>query len=187
MEKRFVLAAVAVALAACTVTIEDEPQEAAAPSTDYPALMEAARIPGLTVAVIEDGQVTRSELFGVANADTGEAITAHTLFEAASLSKPVFATAVLRMAERGEFDLDQPLLELLPNERIEHDPRAEQLTARLVLSHQTGLPNWGPPQLRLPREGDDRGDRAQSGRLCATRGLRAARYDAESLRVDGGR
>ena len=80
--------------------------------------MESARIPGMTVAVIEEGEIVRTDLLGVANAETGEPVTAHTLFEAASLSKPVFATAVLRMAERGEIDLDQPLHELLPNVRI---------------------------------------------------------------------
>lgn len=69
-----------------------------------------------------------------------------TLFEAAFLSRPVFATIVLRLAERGKLDLDRPLHELLPYERISHDPRSRRLTARLVLSHQTGLPNWGPPE-----------------------------------------
>lgn len=144
-------------LAGCTASVDlgDSEQDSTQASTDpvdYQVLMESARIPGMTVAVIEDGEIVRTDLLGVANAETGEPITAHTLFEAASLSKPVFATAVLRMAERGELDLDQPLLELLPNERISHDPRAEALTPRIVLSHQTGLPNWGPPQLEFEFE-----------------------------------
>ena len=105
--------------------------------------MTTARIPGLAVAVIFDGEVVRTEVLGVANQETGELLTEHTLFEAASLSKPVFATAVLRLVERGEIDLDQPLHELLDYERLSHDPRTRLLTPRLVLSHQTGLPNSG--------------------------------------------
>jgi CubicO group peptidase (beta-lactamase class C family) len=125
----------------------DRPIEAEV--ADYEALMEQARIPGLVVAVIESGQVVGEEILGVASAETGELVTEKTLFEAASLSKPVFATAILRMAERGELDLDQPLHELLTYERISHDPRSEQITARLVLSHRTGLPNWGPERLEF--------------------------------------
>jgi CubicO group peptidase (beta-lactamase class C family) len=112
---------------------------------DYPALMAAARIPGLTLAVIENNEVVRTELLGVADAESGAPVTAETMFEAASLSKPVFATIVLRLAERGQIDLDRPLLDYLPNPRIDHDPRAQALTARIVLSHRTGLPNWGDP------------------------------------------
>ena len=137
-------------LAACAPSV-DAPRavEPTSTSPDYRALMEAARIPGLTVGAIENGEIVRIEILGVGSADSAEAATGRTLFEAASLSKPVFATAVLRLAERGELDLDQPLHELLPNERISHDPRSRQLTARLVLSHRTGLPNWGPERLEF--------------------------------------
>ena len=128
------------------------PAEPVVTAPDYEGLAEAARIPGLAIATIENGEIVEVELVGVANAETADPVTQDTLFEAASLSKPVFATAVLRLAERGEFDLDQPLHELLPYERISHDGRAELLTARLVLSHRTGLPNWGPEKLEFVAE-----------------------------------
>lgn len=115
-------------------------------------LMRRARVPGLARAVVSGGAVAESGLFGLAHADAGVPVTADTLFEAASLSKPVFATIVLRLAERGELDLDRPLHELLPYQRIAHDPRSKRLTARLVLSHQTGLPNWGPEKLEFEFE-----------------------------------
>jgi len=140
----------AVAFLACAVPDEAPPEIASeSASPGYEDLMARARIPGLAVAVIEDGQVARTDLLGVSSAETGEPVTEETLFEAASMSKPVFATAVLRMAERGELDLDQPLHQMLPYERISHDPRSEALTARLVLSHRTGLPNWGPETLEF--------------------------------------
>lgn len=116
--------------------------------------MATARIPGLAVAAIERGEIAATELLGVANAETAEAITEETLFEAASLSKPVFATAVLRLAERGELDLDRPLHELLVSERLSHDRRSELLTARLLLSHRGGLPNWGPEKLEFAADPD---------------------------------
>ena len=66
----------------------------------------------------------------------------NTLFEAASITKSVFAVMVLRLAEKGIIDLDKPLYEYLPFPNIAQDERSKLLTARIVLGHQTGLPNW---------------------------------------------
>jgi CubicO group peptidase (beta-lactamase class C family) len=121
-----------------------------------PQLIETNKIPGTALAVFRDGKVDFRRCFGVCEGAGGRPVDADTVFEAASLSKPVFATVVLRLAERGEFDLDKPLLEYLggnythvqepwnPNSAKDEltDPRAAQLTGRLVLSHRTGLPNW---------------------------------------------
>jgi CubicO group peptidase (beta-lactamase class C family) len=97
----------------------------------------------MSVAAIVDGQLAWTEALGVTNVESGEPVSEETIFDAASLSKPLFAYIVLRLAERGEFDLDRPLHEILPYARLEHDPRYTLLTARMVLSHRTGLPNWG--------------------------------------------
>jgi CubicO group peptidase (beta-lactamase class C family) len=70
-----------------------------------------------------------------------------TVFEAASLSKPVFAYLALRLADRGELDLDRPLADLFDYSRFGKDERARRITARMVLSHGTGLPNWGGERL----------------------------------------
>jgi CubicO group peptidase (beta-lactamase class C family) len=53
----------------------------------------------------------------------------------------------LRLADRGVLDLGKPLWTYLPYERLQHDPRGRRITARNVLSHTTGLPNWGPEKL----------------------------------------
>ena len=73
---------------------------------------------------------------------TGEKVDENTLFEAASVTKPVFAFAVQRLAERGIIDLDKPLYLYLPYPDIEYDERYKLMTARHVLTHRTGFPNW---------------------------------------------
>jgi len=116
---------------------------------DLPHLLASGHIPGLSIAVIRDGTLQWSGAFGVQSTATGAAVDPNTVFEAASLSKPVFAYAVLRMVDRGDFDLDTPLATYLPYERLVHEPRYRQITARMVMSHSTGLPNWGGDRLDL--------------------------------------
>jgi CubicO group peptidase (beta-lactamase class C family) len=80
--------------------------------------------------------------YGVKNTFTGDRVDSLTLFEAASVTKPVFAFAVQRLAERGVIDLDKPLYLYLPYKDIEYDERYKLMTARHVLTHRTGFPNW---------------------------------------------
>ncbi|HEX5706598.1 MAG TPA: serine hydrolase domain-containing protein [Pyrinomonadaceae bacterium] len=107
-----------------------------------PRVMELAYVPGISVAVVEGGQVVWSRGFGVRSAETKEPVDAETIFPAASLSKPVFAYAVLRMRDEGLIDLDRPLAGYLPDAYTLEDPRSKLITARHVLSHSTGLQNW---------------------------------------------
>jgi len=107
-----------------------------------PEIMKRGNVPGLQLAFMESGHVTMTSAFGYANTETEAPVTDRTVFEAASLSKPVFAYAVLRMVDRGEWDLDEPLWDILEYDRLSHDERARELTTRLVLTHTTGLPNW---------------------------------------------
>src|SRR5689334_4728505 len=106
-------------------------------------LMSEGDVTGLSLTWIRNGKVYLARGFGVKEAGTKEAVDTSTMFEAASLSKPVFAYAVLRMVERGELDLDTPLSKYLPG-YIESDERLNQITARRVLSHTSGFPNWRP-------------------------------------------
>jgi len=74
-----------------------------------PKLMEEATVPGLTITLIREGSIAWSQAFGVRNWTTQEPVTLDTLFEAASLSKPLFAYASLKLCEKGALDLDTPL------------------------------------------------------------------------------
>jgi CubicO group peptidase (beta-lactamase class C family) len=121
-----------------------------------PVFMQRANVPGLQLAYVESGEIAATAAFGYADSAHVVPVTDATVFEAASLSKPVFAYAVLRMADRGEWDLDQPLWDILQYERLAHDDRAKELTTRHVLTHTTGLPNWGGTPLEFNADPGER-------------------------------
>ncbi|MDQ3950386.1 MAG: beta-lactamase family protein, partial [Gemmatimonadota bacterium] len=103
---------------------------------DLPRWMRLASVPGVAVAVIDRERVS-ARGFGITRAGGADAVNADTVFEAASLSKPVFAYLVLRLAADGALDLDRPLGEYLPLPNPS-DAAARPITARNVLSHTTG-------------------------------------------------
>lgn len=110
-----------------------------------------ALVPGISIAIIEQGRISWQGAFGAKNAQTGEQVTSATVFEAASISKPVFAYAVLKLVDKGVLDLDKPLADYLagadmktvyPPVASATDERWKKITARMVLTHHTGFPNW---------------------------------------------
>ncbi|GAB2666248.1 serine hydrolase domain-containing protein [Arenimonas aestuarii] len=128
-------------LAACSslATSPALPQAAALEARLEPARREA-HVPLIAVAYIRDGQVRWTRLLG--DADTLAAAGDSPLFNQASLTKPAFALMVLHQVETGEITLDTPLWQDWVDPDLADDPRHRQLTPRLALSHQTGLPNW---------------------------------------------
>jgi CubicO group peptidase (beta-lactamase class C family) len=107
--------------------------------------MREGDVPGLSLALIRDARVVWHRSFGVRNADTKEPVGDGTVFEAASLSKPVFAYAVLKLVDGGKLALDRPLSAYDPEAYAGDDPRAALLTARMVLEHTTGFQNEVTP------------------------------------------
>jgi CubicO group peptidase (beta-lactamase class C family) len=106
-----------------------------------PHLLDLAWLPGMGVAVVCPGQPVWQRYLGVANASTKTPITAESLFPAASLGKPIFACVVLKMAQDGAIDLDRPLNQYLQEDALTGQ-WGDKVTARHVLTHSTGLPNW---------------------------------------------
>jgi len=117
---------------------------------DVPDLMKKDGVPGLSMAVIRGGKTTWVHGFGIKEATTGQPVAVETVFEAASLSKPVFAYGVLKLIEQGKLGLDDPLTNYLPKPYIAGDDRLVKITARIVLSHRTGFPNWRGDDGLLP-------------------------------------
>ncbi len=109
---------------------------------DVPRLVAAARIPGLSIAVLADGEVAGTGAYGVRGA--GGAVDAETVFPAASLGKPVFAYLVLRLADAGTIDLDAPLEDAMrdADRRIlGTGDDVAKITPRHLLTHTSGLEN----------------------------------------------
>ena len=106
-------------------------------------LMNTAEVPGLSIATIDEGRIGWIGSFGVKDTKTAERVDAQTVFPAASLSKVVFAYGVLKLVDQGKLDLDAPLSKYVPG-YVDHDDRVELITARHVLTHRTGFPNWRP-------------------------------------------
>ena len=121
-------------------------------------LTRAARVQGLTVTVFNDARTVYSRAFGAADLPAGRPLRTDTELYGASLSKAVFAVLVMKLVEQGIIDLDTPLQDYLDeplwknrstSERAWHEdlgdlrePRIRRITARMCLSHTTGLPNW---------------------------------------------
>lgn len=111
-----------------------------------PPLMTEFKVPGLSAAIIREGKLIWNKAFGVKSNASKEPVDIETNFEAASVSKTVFAYAVMKLCEKRTLALDEPLTRYLPKPFLEGDPRLDLITARLVLSHQTGFQNWRTPE-----------------------------------------
>ncbi len=111
-----------------------------------PRLMTEFKVPGLSAAIIRNGKLIWNKPFGVKNNTSKEPVDIETVFEAASVSKTVFAYAVMKLCEKRILVLDEPLTRYLPKRFMEGDPRLDLITARHVLSHQSGFQNWRTPE-----------------------------------------
>lgn len=114
------------------------------------ALAERMRhydVPGISVAVIENFELAWAKGYGVADRDTGEAVTTATLFQAGSISKPVAATGAMVQVEAGKLGLDQPINELLRSWQLPENEltAATPVTLRHLLSHTGGTTVHGFP------------------------------------------
>lgn len=109
--------------------------------------MDSLQIPGASIAIINDGKTVYHRVFGVKDSQSKVPVTDETIFEAASLSKPLFAYFFMKMVDKGVVSLDEPLYKLLPHPGIkDNDERYKLITPRMVLSHSTGFPNWSENQ-----------------------------------------
>jgi len=113
---------------------------------EIPGLMRSTKVPGLSVAVFRRGAIIWQRGFGVKDRDSGAPVDSSTLFQAASMSKPLFAYAVLKQCEKGTLDLDTPLTKYTRRRLLDGDPRLDRITARHILCHSSGLvPDWRSP------------------------------------------
>ena len=116
--------------------------------------LEAAQVTGAQIVVIDNGRVVWSQAFGFRRKEPELAMDRETTTWAASITKGVFATYVMQLVERGEFQLDVPIAKQLKEPLNSYDPYRETgsavvndpawltVTPRMLLAHTSGLANF---------------------------------------------
>lgn len=102
--------------------------------------LKSNKVPTLGIGVIKKGQLQQVRVFGELEKD--EPAPYNTIFNVASLAKPVTAIVALKLISSGKWNLDEPIFTYWTDPDVAKDPRSKQLTTRHILSHQTGFPNW---------------------------------------------
>ena len=106
--------------------------------------IEEGKIPSIAVAVVKDGKIIWEEGFGWADKEKKVRATAHTAYSLASVTKPITATAVMKLHEARALDLDQPIEHYLGGVKLTgHAGSSAGVTARRIMSHSAGLPLYG--------------------------------------------
>lgn len=116
-------------------------------------LMAQENVPGISLALIKNSEISEHFELGFIENGCTQTVNSQTLFQGASLAKPVTAFAALGLVESGLLSLDEPLWKYLPNNDLPLDDQAKQITTRHILSHTAGFPNWrfsGQLQLYFP-------------------------------------
>jgi CubicO group peptidase (beta-lactamase class C family) len=111
-----------------------------APGMKLADRMAHYKVPGLSVAVINEGKIEWARSYGVAEAGSGGVVSIDTLFQAASISKPVAALGALRLVERGKLTLDDDVNQRLRSWRVPESEftKTKKVTLRGLLSHSAG-------------------------------------------------
>jgi CubicO group peptidase (beta-lactamase class C family) len=113
-------------------------------------LITDADVTGAGIALFHAGRIAYLHAYGLRNTDSQLPLTPDSVMTSASLSKAAFATMVMKLVQQGKLDLDKPIAQYLPKPLasypnytdLQGDPRAAQLTLRMLLSHTSGFPNW---------------------------------------------
>ncbi|HEV2576259.1 MAG TPA: serine hydrolase domain-containing protein [Acidobacteriaceae bacterium] len=105
-----------------------------------PALLHQHDVPSVAVAYIHNGALAWTAVYG--NQSPGVPATADTLYEVASLTKPITAETILRLASQHKLSLDEPISPFWIDPDIKDNPWTSLLTPRICLAHETGFRNW---------------------------------------------
>ena len=103
------------------------------------ALVANQRIPGLAVAIVQNGQILSARGYGITDVRAAEPVDAHTVFRLASLSKSFAGTLTGMLVSEGALRWDSKVADFMPNLRFADPAAAQELTVAEVLSHRVGL------------------------------------------------
>ena len=145
-----------VALLIARIEAPQSPPQRELDSLSLAEIMARFNVPGMSVAVIRDFRVHWVKSYGVADVETGKAVDEGTLFQAASISKPVTAMAAVRLAQEGRFSLDDDVNALLKSWKVPSSGLTSggPVTPRSLFSHSSGsddgfgFPGYDPSAAR---------------------------------------
>ncbi|MEX2410806.1 MAG: serine hydrolase domain-containing protein, partial [Candidatus Paceibacterota bacterium] len=103
-------------------------------------LLKDNNVPAVGLGIIENGKLTKVEVYGTL--DKQKTAPYNTIFKVASLTKPIVALTALKLIDKGLLSLDEPLYKFWVDPDIKNDKRYKKLTPKIILTHQTGFPNW---------------------------------------------
>ncbi|PYV00450.1 MAG: serine hydrolase [Acidobacteria bacterium] len=114
---------------------------------DLQKLMQLYKVPGLSIAVIDNFQIVWTKAYGVIEGGSATPVTSRTLFQAGSISKPVAATGALYLVEQGKLSLDENVNQKLKTWKVPENEftKNEKVTLRRLMSHSAGLTVHGFP------------------------------------------
>ncbi len=109
--------------------------------------MKHYKVPGVSIALVENGQLKWAKGYGIANTDTNKAVDTNTLFQAGSISKPLAALSALHLVQQGKLDLDTNVNEYLLDWKLPENEFtiSEKVTLRRLLTHTAGITVHGFP------------------------------------------
>ena len=113
-------------------------------------LMRAAEVTGVGIAILNDGKLAYLKSYGFADKEKDLPLTENSVMAAASFSKVAFAYLVMQLVDEKILDLDRPVYQYLAKplpeysqyQDLSNEPRYKRITARMLLSHTSGFPNW---------------------------------------------
>lgn len=167
------------------------PPDRAPPSeythTSLERLATQHRVCGVALAIIKNRKL--HSIDSTSGCEPPHAVGSDSVFQAASLSKPVFAYAVLKLVGLGKLELDAPVIKYLPH-GYRHafnpleaeassksdwvtDPRIHKVTVRMVLNHTSGLPNWASGPLHFESAPGERWEYSGEGYVLLQRAVEA--------------
>jgi CubicO group peptidase (beta-lactamase class C family) len=134
------------------------------------ALMKQYEIPGCSVALVMDGKIVWTETYGYADVESGRLLTVDTPMSVQSITKPVTAWGIMRLAEKGLIDLDAPVSQYLKSWQFPNSGYpTERITIRQLLSHTGGMPLGDFSNIYAPDEAMPSNRDVMSGEAVPTR------------------
>ncbi len=113
--------------------------------------MAASKAPGISAAVVQDGEFLWSAGFGMADLENSVSATSETLYRLGSISKPITATAAMELWERGKLDVDSPVQKYCPA----FPPKSWPITTRELLGHLGGIRYYHVPETPYSKSQSD--------------------------------